>query len=234
MITAALIFSIYFFWFTPTGYRMSVAIHGFTKLSRQVYIDKDWEGDTGQLLSLVDEANERVTQFFGRMESTPRLIICDSSRKIKRLGGDHDTRTIIFNGVKSYTSISSEYLNVDILAHEITHGETHKRIYQGKAAVSSAIPIWFDEGLAIQNDYREQYSYETWLKITENGKKIPQISEYDTAEKFFAGTTGDRRARYCLAGREVSQWLSKNGPEGLLNLLDKINQGESFEALYFK
>lgn len=140
----------------------------------------------------------------------------------------------MMNGVNSYISLSSEFLSVDILAHEMTHAETHKRIYRGGISSSIQIPIWFDEGLAIQNDYREPYSYKTWLEITENGKKVPLISEYNTSEKFFSGTTDDKRIKYCLAGQEVLDWLSKNGKEELIQMLDKISQGKDFEELYFK
>ena len=97
----------------------------------------------------------------------------------------------------------------DVLAHQMTHAETHQRIYQNSTGPSS-IPIWFDEGLAAQNDYREPYSNETWLKLTDNGQNIPSLSEYGSGETFFSGSTEDRRARYCLAGHEVSKWLEKN------------------------
>ena len=173
-----------------------------------------------------------MTELFGGMESVPTLIICDNEHKIKRLGGDHDTMTLLINGVHSYTSLSSEFLTADVLAHEMTHAETHQRIYQNSTDTSS-IPIWFDEGLAVQNDYREPYSNETWLKLTDNGQNIPSLSEYGSGETFFSGSTEDRRARYCLAGHEVSKWLEKNGRSGLLSLLKRVNQGESFSELYF-
>ena len=146
--------------------------------------------------------------------------------------GDHDTMTLLINGVHSYTSLSSEFLTADVLAHEMTHAETHQRIYQNSTDTSS-IPIWFDEGLAVQNDYREPYSNEAWLKLTDNGQNIPSLSEYGSGETFFSGSTEDRRARYCLAGHEVSKWLEKNGRSGLLSLLKRVNQGESFSELYF-
>ncbi|WP_455618472.1 hypothetical protein [Eisenbergiella sp.] len=223
---------IYFFWFTPSGYRISVSIHGFSKLSDHVYAENGWIGEPEELLATLEEAKQRVTELFGGMESAPTLIICDNERKIKRLGGDHDTMTLLINGVQSYTSLSSEFLTADVLAHEMTHAETHRRIYQNSADTAS-IPVWFDEGLAVQNDYREPYSNETWLKLTDDGQNIPPLSEYGSGETFFSGSTEDRRARYCLAGHEVSLWLERNGRSGLLSLLKGVNQGESFNALYF-
>lgn len=223
---------IYIFWFTPSGYRLSVSIHGFEKLADHVYAEKSWNGDSEELLATLESAEQRVSKLFGSMESTPTIIICDKESKIRRLGGDHDTMTLLINGVHSYTSLSSEFLNTDVLAHEMTHAETHQRIYQNSSDTAS-IPIWFDEGLAVQNDYREPYSRETWLKLTDNGRNIPPLSEYGSGETFFSGNTQDRRARYCLAGHEVSEWLEKNGRSGLLALLAGVNQGKSFDELYF-
>lgn len=233
IVTLCVIFIIYFVWFTPLGYRMSISLHGFSKVSEHIYIDKEWDGDKEQLLTIVNEAKQRVNSFFGEVKSSPILIICDNNKKIERLGGDHNTLTVRMNGVNSYISLSSEFLNVDILAHEMTHAETHKRIYNGGISSSIQIPIWFDEGLAIQNDYREPYSYKTWLQITENGKKVPPVSEYDTSEKFFSGTIDDRRIKYCLAGHEVSEWLSTNGKEKLIQMLNEISQDKKFIELYF-
>ena len=68
---------------------------------------------------------------------------------------------------KNYISVSDEYLNIDIIAHELTHAELHTRLNM-KALKS--IPTWFDEGLATQNDYREQYGLDAWIEQTDNGK----------------------------------------------------------------
>ena len=120
LLTAAL--AVYLFWFTPTGYRMSVPIHGFSKVGERTYVDRGWTGDTQQLLSQIAEAQERVQGFFGEVRSAPVL---------------------------------------------------------------------------------------------------------------FSGTTDDRRARYCLAGHEVSAFIERNGREGLLSLLDAVAAGQDFDALFF-
>ena len=95
---------IYFFWFTPSGYRISVSIHGFSKLTDHVYVENGWDGKPEELLATLEEARQRVTALFGGMESAPTLIICDNEHKIKRLGGDHDTMTLLINGCLLYTS----------------------------------------------------------------------------------------------------------------------------------
>jgi len=58
--------------------------------------------------------------------------------------------------VNSYIVVSPEYLNVDILAHELTHAEVHARVFTGRLWDWLSIPTWFDEGIALQNDYLEK------------------------------------------------------------------------------
>ncbi|MBE5960881.1 MAG: hypothetical protein E7256_05775 [Lachnospiraceae bacterium] len=222
-----------FFYFTPEGYRISVKIHGFREIEQNVYVDNEWSKDVKELRQLVGDAKERVKEFYGELVSSSVLIICDDEEKLQKLGGDHDTKTIVFDGAHSYISLSSEWLNVDIMAHEMTHAETHARLYQGRFIYKQLLPIWFDEGLAMQNDYREQYSYETWLTITNQGNDVPGVDTYDTSEKFYAGETEDRRKRYCLAGQEVRNWIEENGKDSLITMLDQIRGGSKFSELYF-
>jgi hypothetical protein len=222
------------FEYTIPGYRMSIAIHGFAKISDNIYVDQNWHGDTNQLLRLIWEARDRVRNFFGELMSQPTVIICDDKQKLARLGSDHDTFTVMLFQTNSYISVSSEWLNVDVLAHEFTHAEVHTRIFRGGISFDQPIPTWFDEGLAIQNDYREQYSYQTWLNITDNGTIVPSIAQYDTADKFYAGDVEDRRKRYCLAGHEIGTWIEHNGKEAMITLLNKISKGAEFSSLNFR
>ena len=224
--------SLYIFECTVPGYRISIAFHGFEEIQDSVYIDQNWHGDTDQLLLLVGEARERVRDFFGEVKSHPSIIICDDKQKLERLGGDHDTFTVMLFQANSYISVSSEWLNADVLAHELTHAEVHMRTFRGGISFVQPIPTWFDEGLAIQNDYRAQYSLQTWLSITDNGMVVPSITQYDTAEKFYAGDAEDRRKRYCLAGHEIGAWIEQNGKDAMITLLNSISKGSEFSSLY--
>ena len=94
------------------------------------------------------------------------------------------------------------------------------------------IPTWFDEGLATQNDYREQYSQEVWKEKTNNGKNAIPLEEMDTPAEFYAGTSDDRRFRYVNAKHEVSEWMEIHGQNGLLELFDNLNDGEDFNIAY--
>ena len=116
------------------------------------------------------------------------IIICDEEKLLAKLGGDHDTQTVLFPVKKSYISISTEYLNVDVLAHELTHAELKERL-SDKAL--RKIPTWFDEGIALQNDYREQYGPAAWAEQIDIGKNIVAHEDMDTSAEFYSGTKED-------------------------------------------
>ena len=141
-----------FIQFIPVGYRMTISLHGFNENTRNIYINENYESSTEEAVSIINEAKERVAKYFDEIESNPVIIVCDDKAKLKRLGGDHDTTTFAIFTVFSYMAISSEYLNVDVIAHELTHAETHHRAYKGKLLFQFSLPTWFDEGIALQND----------------------------------------------------------------------------------
>lgn len=229
MVIAAVIY----FQFTPLGYRMTVPYRNFTEIQNNVYVENGYSGNIDEVKSLVDEARSRVLGFWGSIESSPAVIISDNAGTLAKLGGDHDTATAIIFKAYSYIAVSDEYLNVDVLAHEMTHAELHTRLYKGKLP-QTLIPTWFDEGVATQNDYREQYSDEMWRIRTENGSDIIALDKMDTPSEFYAGTADDRRFRYLISRHEVKEWINRNGTDALIRLIERVNAGEDFYELYYQ
>ena len=145
------------FQFTQFGYLTTVPYRSaFTEIASHVYINRDYAGDRQELLEMIEQAKDRVRAFFGELhfQDETILIICDDEKLTRKLGEDHGTVIFSFPAEAHYICISEEYLELDILAHEITHAELRSRL---SAKAQKAIPTWFDEGLALQNDYRERY-----------------------------------------------------------------------------
>ncbi len=231
VILLLLMAAVYIFQFTGLGYRMSVPYRSsFEKAADNIYVNKNYSGNIKEAIQLTEEALERDRAFFGKLQCTDTTIIifCDDDKLLSKLGGDHDTKTSYTK--KNYISVSDKYLNIDIIAHEFTHAELHTRLNM-KALKS--IPTWFDEGLATQNDYREQYGLDAWIEQTDNGKNTVPLEDMDTGSEFYADPVEDRRFRYLNAKHEVSEWMEIHGQKGLLELLDKLNSGEEFDTAYF-
>ena len=233
---------VWFFHFYEFGYKMTVPFRpGYTKIAENVYVYEGYGIPKEEILYALDVAKQRVNNFFGEIKSNPTIILCDDESELSFHRGA--TQTALRS---SYISIGSELFGVDVAAHELTHAETHRRIQKPMWVYivsmnftysSFGIPIWFDEGVAIQNDYREKYGEETWIKDTNNGETATALSDMDIPEKFYSGDDDDGckgRFHYMCAKHEVAEWIKKHGKEALFELMDEISKGTEFSELYFK
>ena len=220
------------FQFTQFGYLLSIPYRSaFTEIADHVYINRDHAGDRQEILALIEEAEKRVEAFFGelRFSDETTFIICDDEELTRKLGEDHGTVIFSVPSEKCCICVSDEYFELDILAHEITHAELRARL---SVKAQRQVPTWFDEGLALQNDYRERYGEEQWIAQTDNGKNIVAIEDMDTPAKFYAGEAENRRFRYLNAKHELDGWMAAHGQQGLLELLETLNDGVDFHAAY--
>ena len=224
--------AVWFVQFTSLGYRMTVPLRDFEQIGHNIYAHRSFALEPAAVLETAEAARGRVSAFFGGLTGDPVLILCDDAEILKKLGGDHDTATAVLGRAYSYTCLASKYFNLDILAHEYTHGEAHARLYRGRFLNEALVPVWFDEGLALQNDMRENFSEETWRVKTEDGARAVSMEELADPAVFYAGTTEDRRFRYMLSRHEVAGWIAEYGTDGLCAMLEQINRGGEFQSLY--
>lgn len=214
-------------------YRMTVPYRPyFEEIAPHIYLNKGNVMAPEDVLSVINEAKARDTAFFSELHCLDdvTIIICDDAG-ISRKIGTKDTITYDFPQKKDYICISNEYLNVDIVAHELTHAELHSHFTTCDA--QRKMPSWFDEGIATQNDYREQYSAENWAEQTDNGKTATALTDMDTPSEFYAGEAEDRRFRYMCAKHEIAVWIENHSVQELLAVADGLNSGADFETLYF-
>lgn len=227
---------IYFIQFTSLGHKITVPIRGYTHVKDNIYIDKDFDGDTSNVLSIIDEAHNRLTKFWGNAESKPTIIISNNQNELKKLGWTGEpalTTTTIFFGVHSYIVICPNGLNIDVTSHELTHAELHYRLYNDKILSKTLIPTWFDEGIATQNDYRANYNYDAWVKATNNGKNITNFSQLTTPSQFYNSNVNVRRYNYIISKHEVGEWIKTHSVKDLIALINAVNKGKSFDKLYY-
>jgi hypothetical protein len=200
---------------------------GFKKVDSNIFVQNHVSPEEVQIiLSTVEKSKLRVVNFFGSMESNPIIVLGKDSNQLKNFGLDNHTASTRRDIFGTFIVIGENGLNEDVIAHELFHSEFGKRIGWYRLF---QIPVWFDEGLAVQFDYRPAYSEEVWVQKTQNGQIVSALDTLMTANQFY---TGDQRLHYTLAKHEVMEWLKKVGQKGLLELIDKIKSGEDFDKAY--
>ena len=220
-----------YFQFTDTGYYLSIPFRtGFQEIEPHVYLNKDNSLTPEEVGAITAQAKERVTDFYGELHCLDHttLIICNNQKITDKIG-EKDTHTILWPSTKSYICLSNEYFNLDVVAHELTHAELHSYI---SANTQRNLPVWFDEGVATQNDYREKYSYENWVKKTDNGKNATPLEDMDSRSEFYCSNDEERQFHYICAKHEIKEWLDKHSVQELIELVKAVNEGGDFNQLY--
>lgn len=225
----------YFFAFTQTGAFATVRF-AFDEVQPGVYFDRSFVEEREGVLEMIDQAQARVDQFFGGLQSRPMIAVSDDEATLRRLGWTGNpalTSTHVLFGAHSYVVVAPRGLNVDVIAHELTHAELHARVYRGKPLVTGQIfPIWFDEGLALQNDYRPSYNEAAWYAATDGGRSAPDMDQIATSAQFYPEDKEQRHFNYLVSGHEVAAWLKLHGLTGLEALIEGVNQGRPFAECY--
>lgn len=222
---------------TSFGKVLTVRYRGFTEISTNIYLDQQCDQQIiEELLQLTKDSRLRAEAFWGELESEPVLIFSDNQERFAGLGLSVNSAAnslFVFNGAKNYIAVYFPKADIDILAHEMSHAELHKRIYQGpnRYTNSQLVPMWFDEGLAMQVDYREKYGDGAWLRMTEEGSSTA-LSDIVSPAQFFTGDSDERTGHYIVSRYEVKTWYEQHGHERLLELIQGINDGKEFAELY--
>ena len=103
---------------------------------------------------LLSDAKGRIREVFGEPRSKPLVLLFDEETGFGpfRLNEYGSTQ---FIGSRTCVLIGPKGQNVDVVSHELMHAETADRI--GFVAKFTELPTWFDEGLAMQVDFRPAY-----------------------------------------------------------------------------
>jgi hypothetical protein len=177
---------------------------------------------------LIQLASARVASFWGQKNSIPQYIYCDSDADFKKFGSPFPVPALTHLKLGAAIVISSEGADLDILAHEICHAELYERI--GFYNRTFKIPIWFDEGLAMQNDYRNYYSEDSLKLKSDNYKNLPNVKKLKTGKQFSEESSNEKiMLNYIAAKHEIKNWYTK---EKLDKFIEAINTGKTFEEAF--
>ena len=179
------------------------------------------------LKSLINQASIRIDHFWGQKTCNPKFIYCDNKEEFKKYCYNPSVPAVTYSKLGAVIVLSADAIDPDIIAHEFSHAEFYHRI--GFYDRTFKIPTWFDEGLAMQNDYRDYYSDDTLKVKSGNFKNLPDIKNFKSAGQFLAGSHEQIMLNYMTAKHEVKNWYTK---EKLNQFIKDINSGKTFKEAY--
>jgi hypothetical protein len=194
-------------------------------IAPNVYIDPDMpESQRQLLLSSLADAKARVATLYDEYTANPVVIAGHTMEVMKAYGGSSDNRAgrahltpiaaFIVLGPNGLSSVEN------VLPHELAHVEFSARIGHGNRG---KIPVWFEEGLAVQFD--DRYSKTEWQIRTDNGRTVPALDQIGII-------THNDWLKYATAKHEVRRWLDVVGQEGFWAFLQSIQSGAEFQETY--
>ncbi len=134
-------------WAVPGPQRLVCpSCFGLKQLEPRVYIDSSAGYDDAQRLrGVVERARRRVAAFFGPLRADPIIVACLTS-DCEEIFGKDDAGAVAFGWYA--IKLSPVGQSIAVAAHELVHAELHRRVGI-TGFVGTAVPMWFDEGLAV-------------------------------------------------------------------------------------
>ena len=178
------------------------------------------------LKGLILLAKNRVAGFWQQQPCNATYIYCESDADFNKYGSPYPVPALTHLKCGAYIVISKEGAEPDIIAHETAHAALYEKIGFFKQL---KVPAWFDEGLAMQVDYRDYYSEDTLKLKSDNFTKLPDIRKMKTGNQFQQGSHEQVMLNYMTAKHIVKNWYTK---EKLDKLVLDLKSGKSFEEAF--
>ena len=177
--------------------------------------------------SLIAQAEKRDSEFLGSLACKPRFIYCDNETDYALYGNKSGSPACTHTKLGAYIVLSRNGLNADVIAHEILHAELYQRL--GFYKYQFAIPVWFNEGLAMQTDYRAEFSEDSLNKYSDGFRNLPELQNLRTGSQFYSGIERDILLNFSTARYEVKRWYTK---DKLTHLITALTHGTQFADAY--
>ncbi len=196
----------------------------FVEIKNNLYVSSQLhKADQNEISSLIKKATTRIETYFGPVEADPVIIVVANQNEAADYGLHDTPGALLYAPWQSYLILDYQKKSLDVTAHELVHAEIVHRL--GYFKRSEQIPTWFDEGVALQVDYRPQYAIETLKKSDEELEKVTLL---DTPKKFWSTDKKRNIANYQAAKVVVNKYFQHIDPENLYLILSRIKDGEEF------
>ncbi len=197
----------------------------FKKIKENIYVENIFtDNENKHIQFLITNAKKRIINKFGELSSNPTIIIIkDSNTSLKY-------STNLFGNTRispwgNYVVIGSKGHSIDVIAHELLHAEVGKRL--GYFIRQFKFPVWLEEGIGMQVDYREQY-----IVKPINNSEIIRIQTLSSVDLFWTNSKEKNIKNYQGAKYVVDKILNKYPEKELFALLLKIKNGSDIKDIF--
>jgi hypothetical protein len=167
------------------------------------------------------EALRRISGTFGAARAHPIVVHISKLDALWPFSYNNFGSTDFLPG-RTCIVLGPDGRNVDVYAHELLHAEMADRV--GFWTRWRQIPVWFDEGAAMQVDYRSAFDWE--------GRGNYPIQEKITSASFFAVPPDQITEHYTQAKQTVAVWLNRTGRKNFYSRLSQLQHGKNFKQIW--
>ncbi|UEM24879.1 hypothetical protein JL100_034645 (plasmid) [Skermanella mucosa] len=217
-------------------------LFGMERIAEGIYVDSSMSDEVRRaLVTNVAEARSRIAEVYGAAVSTPDIVACSTQSCFESFGGGRQ-RALAFG---DRMLLSPRGSTVHMVSHEWSHTELSARLGWLTRWVLGDLPSWFDEGLAVAVSGEPMHSEEVWRTVERRALPRPELTElmsngdwsravvrYGDVQAAIEGNPDHPMVVYPMVGHEVRGWLARNGRAGLLALIERLRNGDRFDAAY--
>lgn len=225
---AALVFTGAAYAYTHVFWLSIIKYSDFNDVGKKIYIDPILDKkEHEKILDLLSQSKERIVEKYGSFSAMPTIVITGTTKNSKKYGLGAFPGKAFSAPWEGYIVINNQTIDINLLAHELMHAQM--RYVLGYWAYQTKIPTWFDEGVAMQVDYRDPYKVDYRLF---DRQEIERVKTLDSPAKFWTATREQDIENYRAAKAAVQEVWSIYSPKTLYSMLLRVRQGEEFRNVF--
>jgi hypothetical protein len=212
---------------------------GMKNIAPYIYVEANMSLKQQKIvLTEFKNSQQYLVDIYGDIKTNPNLYFCESKSCAESIGM---YGTVVGNRLVNSLILTKKGTTKEIIAHELAHEELSYRV-GGLYRWWKEIPIWFDEGLAVYISNEHRHDKRAWKQIINQKLPYPKINEMISlnnwnlaTKKYNENVDYDQLVvSYATAGHIVEKWYKKANKDGLIELLNDVKNGMSFEQAYKK
>jgi len=228
MLLASLLFAGSAFTYSHVFWLAAIEDSSFIKLSENIFLDPALEElERQKALSAISEGQKRIRKVIGSYTASPVIVITGTTINAKKYGLGGFSAKAYAAPWNQYVVVNYQIESIDLIAHELMHAQLREAV--GYWVYQTGMPTWFDEGVAMQVDFRDRYEIDT---LSFPQEEIERVKTLISPSKFWTDSREEDVNNYLAAKAAVHQILAKRPDKSLNSMLLKMSEGHSFYEVF--